>query len=165
MIKSDGINPGGTHFPILAAALERSGTLPVVECGIGDYSTPMLHLLCKRLGRPLASLESHAEWLEEFKKLYARDPWHFFIHVPDWAELEIDDTIEYGVAFIDLAPGELRPVVAKKFANNAKYIVCHDTEAYGDGWAKIEGVFRYATVWREYPTWTTVYSNFEKFEL
>jgi hypothetical protein len=164
-MKRDGINPGGTHFPILAAALERTGASPVVELGIGDYSTPLLHFLCARTKRPLLSIDHHAEWLEGFSKIYQDLPWHEFRRC-DWANVPgTFNGMPIGVAFIDLAPGDMRPVMARRLADMATFIVCHDTEAYGDGWASLRGVFKYETIWKEYPTWTTVYSNLEEFKL
>jgi hypothetical protein len=162
---SDGINPGGTHFPILAAALERTGSSPVVELGVGDYSTPMLHFLCARTKRPLLSIDNNEEWMAPFRKTYEHQPWHQFRRC-DWSDVPgAFEGMPIGVTFIDLAPGDMRPVMAKRLASMAMFIVAHDTEAYGDGWPSLKGVFKYETIWKAYPTWTTVYSNFEEFKL
>jgi hypothetical protein len=163
-MKSDGINPGGTHFPILAAAVARTKGL-VVECGVGDYSTPLLHFMCAQEQRVLISYETSAEWLELFSQY--RAPWHAMVALKDWQDCWGfgGDESEIGVAFIDCAPGNMRPFLAERFSQRAHYIVCHDLEAYGDGWPSIEGVFKYTTIWKQYPTWTGVFSNFEEFKL
>lgn len=162
-MKADGINPGGTHFPILAAAVARTAG-PALECGIGDYSTPMLHYLCEAQGRLLVSCDNNEEWMAPFKKAY-EGPLHSFCLVEDWLRFCPTGTLDWGVLFIDIAPGDQRPKLAKWLANLARFVVCHDTEAYGDGWPAIKGVFKYETIWKQYPTWTTVYSNFEEFKL
>lgn len=162
-MKSDGINPGGTHFPILAAALERSKG-SVLELGIGDYSTPLLHYHCSRTERPVLSVDNNAEWMALFRT-YERPPWHTFHLIDDWKNFLPAPILSFGVVFVDLAPGDMRPVMARRLKDHATFIVCHDTEAYGDGWASLKGVFKYETIWKQYPTWTTVYSNFEEFHL
>ena len=159
-MKRDGINPGGTHFPILAAAVARTWG-DVLELGIGDYSTPMLHHMLARSSKHLVSLETSEEWLELFAHFRSLN--HELNLMKRWEDVAVGHN--WGVVFVDVAPGDARPGLAAAFKDTAHFVVCHDTEAYGDGWDKIKGVFRHETVWKEYPTWTTVYSNFEEFKL
>jgi hypothetical protein len=165
MIKRDGINPGGTHFPILAAAVARTKG-PVMEFGVGDYSTPMLHLMLKGTGRQLTSCDNNEEWLTVFADLYSDEWWHRFRLCYDWEKWgEIPHYSPISVAFIDCAPEEGRIQLLKSLADRAHFVVAHDLEAWGIGWAKCDSLYKYKTIWKAYPTWTGVYSNFEEFKL
>lgn len=154
-----GIAAGGTHFPILAGAVART-TGPVLELGIGDYSTPMLHFMCEGI-RNLYSFEISEEWLSGFRQYQSST--HFLDLIPSWDKF--DTSGQWSVAFVDCAPGEDRVPLIKSLKDNARFIITHDTEANGYNWEQLEGVFKYQTTWKEYPTWTTVYSNVEEFKL
>lgn len=118
----------GTHYPLLAAALALVPEGPVLELGCGHFSTPMLHLMCAAQKRRLYTFETDQEWLDEF--LTYESPLHSFQHVPldEWPEVNQIDAIEWGVAFVDHKPGEMRVREILRLQGHTKLLVCHDTE-------------------------------------
>ena len=177
MIEDFGV---GSHYPILASAIART-TGPILECGTGWYSTPMIHLMANGK-RQVMSLETDAKWMGEMIR-YERLAWHGFglIDGKTQKELErawvayaetLNDTYyAEGVVFLDQSPGEARVPMAKALKGKAKFIVCHDTEADippsggGYGWKQLDGLFKYETIWKDVRPWTTVYSDVEEFSL
>ena len=115
----------GTHLPILAAVVTQARPGPVVEYGMGLYSTPLLHLLCLEQGREALSLDSDAAWAENFADF--RCPTHRIQGFANWADSEpIVDAVEWAVAFIDHGPDDRRVVDASRLANRAEFVVVHD---------------------------------------
>ena len=69
----------GSHLaPLIGAVASSKG--PVIEIGIGHFSTPILHGLCKALHRNLVSLEQDVKWFEMFASQYG-DEGHKFVLV------------------------------------------------------------------------------------
>lgn len=127
----------GTHMGILASAVLQSRTGPVLEYGLGFYSTPLLHLLCQEMGRELLSLEGDAEWASKFEEF--RTSFHHITSMPrgpggpDWglsghlpAPGGTVHTADWAVVFIDHSPDERREVDAAALANRAELVVVHD---------------------------------------
>jgi hypothetical protein len=157
----------GSHFPVLATVVART-TGPVLECGTGFYSTPLLHLLCGT--RPLVSLETDPAWLEQNLRLAS--PTHEFKLVHNWDEMiPLFQSRFWDVAFVDHSPGlgqpqasSVRHKTVAALANHAKFIVVHDTEQAPASDYKFEPVFatfKYRTDVTLWKPWTTVVSNFE----
>lgn len=166
----------GSHFPILAAAIARTSG-PIVECGTGWFSSPLIHLV--GLGRPILSLETDGEWLAKFIHLRSETHKLEFIsivghhpQIQEWERIgkELEPTKD-GVCFLDQSPGEARVPMAKAIKGKFKYIVCHDTDADlpGSGgnyrWRDLRGVFRHEVTYKDVRPWTTVYSDEEEFKL
>lgn len=147
-----------THFPILAAVVART-TGPVLELGCGDYSTPMLHLLCR--DRRLVSLEADAGWLARFADLASER--HELVRVADWAGAEILDCGEWDVALVDHAPGNRRVPEIRRLMHRARFIVVHDTEDPGYGYESVLPEFTHRFDYKRLDPWTTVVSMFEEF--
>ena len=156
----------GSHHPILALAVHRT-TGPVIECGMGDSSTHLLHYMC--LGRKLFSCETDQAWLEKYLEYRTAD--HQLIHVGKWGEVGMIDTDRFDVAFIDSSPGEERIDLVKRLKGHCKFIVAHDLEAdirpAGGNyqWAQLDGLFKYYTLFDKLRPWTGVWSDEEKFTL
>lgn len=113
-----------THLPLLlAAVLKTEG--PVLEIGIGNFSTPILHAVCKAMGRDLVSVEDDRQWVATFADEYA-GPQHEFIDgfdcLPALAERQ------WGVVLIDESPGTRRGETLKLFGDCADFLVIHDTQ-------------------------------------
>lgn len=162
MIKERQIGAGafGTHItPLMAAVLKTTG--PVVEFGMGDYSTPLLHELIRyQRGlskmREIHSYESDHNWLENFIDL--RSSFHFIEFVFDWDEIDIPDR---SVLFIDHAPADRRVIDIHKFRNKAAIIVVHDTEkSKYYGYEPVLSSFKYRFDYERYSKKTTILSNF-----
>lgn len=156
----------GSHIAVLAAAVART-TGPVIECGTGWWSTPLLHLLCK--GRRLLSCETDKEWLSQVQSMESE--WHQFKRVEKWADVSQIDTVDWAVAFVDGAPGEERIDIIRRLKARTTYIVAHDTCADRPGsggnygWKQLEGLFKYEVIYKGVRPWTTVYSDHKEFEL
>lgn len=117
----------GSHIPALAACVGMS-TGPVLELGVGEFSTPLLHALCGVSGRKLYSVEENREWWEKLRdRFHSKEPWHqFFLTLYD--QLTKDWKNEtWGTVFIDNSPGGARR--AKDFAAFfpvSEFVVVHD---------------------------------------
>lgn len=117
----------GSHIPVLIKVMQNS-TGGVLELGTGFNSTPVLHWLCNEMGRRLDSYES--------SRAFHRAAWNYNndfhkVHlIEDWDTLPVDK--HWGVVFIDHAPGKRRVEEMMRFANNADYVIVHDTEAKSD---------------------------------
>jgi hypothetical protein len=175
-------DPHGTHLPVLCAAVAtiRSHELiehklpvaPVLELGVGNYSTFVLHELCRSHGIPLVSLDGDAEWLGRFSDL-ANDR-HIVQQVDrnswDAVPLETPEAFgfglrQWGVAFIDhagpdKARGERRVHEIKRLAQTARIIVVHDTEEAGYKYEPVLATFKYRYDYKRMRPWTTAVSNF-----
>jgi len=156
----------GTHLPALMAAV-ASTEGPILECGAGDYSTPILHEIANQSGRFLVTLETDAKWLSKFQDLSG--DLHKIILVKNWTDERIIDK-EWSVALIDHAPGERRIEEIRRLADLATFIVVHDTETdYATGanygYEPVFSRFKFRTDYRRYRPYTTVVSNFRKLGL
>jgi hypothetical protein len=112
------LDPYATHIPVLAAVITATKG-PVLECGAGFYSTPLLHALCRN--RRLVTVETEARWAREFKIF--EDEKHEFVICLDLAPIvELWD-----VVFVDGKSWERVPVF-QKLRKFARFFVVHDTE-------------------------------------
>lgn len=153
------INPHyGTFLPVLSRCLALTNG-PVLELGMGLFSTLYLHWACFPDKRPLVSFESdpaYFAWFARFETDY-----HNLYLVQDWDQAGIERP--WDVALVDHAPAERRVVEAERLRRFTKYIVCHDTSWKMDrhyGYSRLLPTFRYRY---EYdatkPTTTTVVSD------
>lgn len=153
---------GASHLPILAKVMDIS-TGPVLEMGMGYYSTPFLYWKCKEQGRKLLSLEGDLIWMKKLEMPDFEGEGFNAVHVKDWDEADIDNT-HWGVVLIDHRPAVRRRVDAKRLANNADFVLMHDSEPeidrfyrYGDAYKHFKYRYDYKSVGK--PN-TTVLSNF-----
>jgi hypothetical protein len=118
----------GSHLvPLMACVCETMG--PVLEIGIGHFSTPVLHAVCEAMGRDLVSVEQNEEWYEEFKSYSNKS--HRVILTKDYDSNDIicDPWAWWSVSFIDNSPGgERRKNDFKRLIENSDYVVVHDYE-------------------------------------
>lgn len=150
----------GTHLaPLIAAVLATNGD--IVEFGMGDFSTPVLHEIIRyqnRIGihcRNLISYEENEDWIKNFEDL--RCDFHTLQLVENWNMVEIDLP---SVIFIDHAPASRRIIDIEKYADSAEIIVVHDTDkkTYYN-YDKVFPKFRYQTTYMRYKKSTTLLSN------
>lgn len=156
----------GSHFPILAAAIARSKGA-ILELGSGDWSTPMIHYAAAH--RYVLTADTDLEWLRKFSEGYACPRKHEFQHVTDWKKFSIPP-IEFGVAFIDCAPGEERYELAIRVAHRTQWVICHDSEKdYESGgnymYDRATPHFKYVTEFRRFRPYTLILSNTAPFEI
>lgn len=114
----------GSHLPVLMAGLATS-VGPVVEFGVGHFSTPCLHAVCMSVGRKLFSVEQNPEWFKMFADAFSTED-HRFLQ-GDYLKLIDDLPPKIGLAFIDHSPGgQSRADVFDKMIIRADYVVVHD---------------------------------------
>lgn len=114
----------GSHIPALMACV-MSTTGPIVEFGVGHFSTPLLHVVATTMGRGVYSLEQDREWMEKFAPRFAKGS-HIFCggeyldNIPWLPEV-------VGVAFIDHSPGGAsRAKVFQGMIKCSTLVVVHD---------------------------------------
>lgn len=132
----------GSHIPLLLRALCATRG-PVLEMGMGTFSTPILHWLCFDADRQLVSLDDDPKWVNAHAS-FVRD-WHRIEHVEDWDAYPLTERY-WSVALIDHAPPERRKVDALRLADHAEIILLHDTHWQQEKhhhYRELDGQFRY----------------------
>lgn len=122
-----------SHLPALLACIAVADG-PVLELGVGHFSTPHLHALCGALKRLLVSVESDGEWRAEFITKYGNGFNHAF-------RSEVLDTgsVRWGVAFIDHSPGGANRAAAfKALIDVSEFVVVHDAQKNAENFQHIE---------------------------
>jgi len=150
------IDPYATHLPALAACAARCAG-PVLELGVGWYSTPLLHAHCGSRGLDLFSVESAAAWLNQF--LHMAAPWHEFLQarMPDEAA-DLASRL-WGLVVVDNAKQARVPWI-ERVADTAGLIVVHDTELPGAyGYEPCLSEFAHRVDYKRLKPWTSVVSN------
>ncbi len=141
------IDPYATHQPVLYE-IANSTKGPIIEFGCGNYSTHLLHEICKRDKRLLITIEDDAQWMNKFTEIYLGDGyendnsgWHKFFLIPGktdqnyydanhWIkfldEFDLLKNTYFDLCFIDQCPFEGRVATMKKMKGKSKYIILHD---------------------------------------
>lgn len=149
-----------SHIPLLVKIIQRS-TGPVLEMGTGLFSTPLLHWMCIDGKRDLVSYENYTYYYDIVKKFEtATHKIHLINH---WDEADIIENKHWGVVFVDHQPDERRMVDIKRLANNADFIVIHDTETKMDHvthFSEIWPLFKWRYNYQRQKPYTSVVSNF-----
>ncbi len=140
-----------THLPALVACVAASQG-PILECGAGLWSTPVLHSLCAPARRLLVSVESNAEWIARFRHLAC--DWHRVEQIADWNAVPLIDG-QWAVAFVDHGVAPRGPVVAA-LRERARVVVMHDSECGYCGYTEPLRAFDWAWTHKFSPAWTTV---------
>lgn len=146
-------------LPLLTLAVHQS-TGPVLELGNGHASTPNLHSLLAGTGRKLYSYDGNSDWVERFAAL--RKPWHVIELKPHWA-FDLPEQ-HFGCVLIDHA-ADIRVRDTLRLKHMADFIVMHDTNAEGYGFAAIWPHFAHRVDDRRYLPWTSCVSNVRKLEV
>lgn len=122
------VEPWGSHQPLLIHLVNTITEGSVIELGMGDNSTPLLHLLCEKLGRKLFSYDFDNDWYlkykhleNDFHKLFWLDEKKFFND-----EYELNKN-KYSIVLIDSHPTWTRQYAINYFMCCADYLIVHDT--------------------------------------
>lgn len=109
-----------SHLPALLAAVVASEG-PVLELGVGYFSTPQLHALCGTLHRELVSFDSDHGWLSEFSHKLSNHLHEFVTECP------LGKGEQWGVVFVDHSPGgQNRADAFLKAGSESQFVVVHD---------------------------------------
>jgi hypothetical protein len=150
----------GSHIPVLTKLLSITDG-PVLELGVGYFSTPLLHWLCIAHKRLLVSYDNDPKFLGLFSDF--EHEYHELHLVEDWDAAEVDDRA-WDIALVDHGPAYRRRVEAVRLAHCAKYIVLHDSYYKQEkhyGYKQIYPLFKYHYDYMDFrPTETAVVSNF-----
>jgi hypothetical protein len=151
-----------THEPVLVDLLALHPEARVLELGIGYGSTPLV----LGLSGSSVSLETNESWFRRFARYDSAS--HRIVLWTDFSDWEwhcpyLDDP--WDVAFVDNAPAHSRQSNLVKLAARTRYVVCHDTqECFGPSPSDYRwdfSSFKHVWTYTQYPTYTTVVSNFE----
>lgn len=149
----------GTHLPALLECVRRT-TGPILELGVGAFSTPVLDALCQMSGRLLVSCETDGDY-GAWAQAYAR-PNHPVLRLDSWDAAPIEAR-QWSVALVDHSPDTRRVVEVERLAQRCECVVLHDSNG------RYEHHYHYSTIyplfrWRWDDTHaepsTTVLSNY-----
>lgn len=153
-----------THQRLLVASVLRT-TGPILELGVGWYSTPLLHEIGRATGRPVVTIDNNNDWLAQFQCLDSAG--HDVILIGWWGDLievlnKRTGHKRFGAVFVDQGqPADREYTIRALLADErADVYVMHDTEegpAYG--YNRVLPMFRYQWTDRCQRSWTTVASN------
>lgn len=141
------------YTPLLyKAMLETTG--PVIECGMGNYSTNLLH----STGRTVISYETSQDWISKFNVSNK-----ILIKPTEWLTVMKTCKPLSSVIFIDQAPGEIREKCIEELVSGFHgIIVAHDTEPAADYGYKMRQhfpKFKYVVEIKTNNAWATALSN------
>lgn len=148
-----------SHIPMLVKMLQNSSG-PVLELGMGLFSTPVLHWMCQDLDRKLVSYENEEKYFKI--DLDYQNPNHEVKLVENWDDAEIDNT-HWGMILVDHAPASRRKVDIRRLANKADFLIVHDTQPEDERFYKYHWVFpefKYRYDYTKASPNTTILSNF-----
>jgi hypothetical protein len=142
-----------SYLPLLFQSI-AVGKGPVIECGMGNFSTPVL----ASLGRKVVHYETNLDWFERFDV-----PTKYLVHPDNWVSLMNLHKSTDSVIFIDQAPGEIREKCIEELTTGFNgIIVAHDTEPRADYGYKMRQhfhKFRYVVEVKTEDAWATALSN------
>lgn len=141
----------GSHLvPLMASLLATNG--PVLEVGVGYWSTPMLDGFCKAAGRPFVRVENAPEWAQNFPGTAISG---------DYSILTGLAVQQWSVVFLDHSPGWRRAADALLFRHTAEIIVVHDWSSteISDPFQPILGNWKYSKTYNRYAPATLLLSN------
>jgi hypothetical protein len=147
-----------SHLPMLARIMLISSG-PVMECGMGIHSTPILHAFCYEQKRQLFSYEENQAWYDAHLNWHS--PTHTIELVKDWNTVPIEQS-HWGVILIDHSANR-RAIDAIRAANHADYVVLHDSNGrfeYSYHYDTVYPHYKYRYIYDKQPIHTTVVSNF-----
>jgi len=97
-------NGFGTHLPLLTHAVMVSEG-PVLECGGGFCSTPVLDALLRESGRMLVTADENENWYLTLSRMFACH-WHIVRHVASWEKFLERFDLPWGLVLVDNDPAE-----------------------------------------------------------
>lgn len=149
-----------SYYPLLFMAMEETKQGDVIEMGMGNGSTPILHDYCEKAKRNLFSYEEKQEWFNKFLDKKSQN--HILVYITDWDCVKNNHATSAKVIFIDHAPGERRKEDIVNFKDTKGILVIHDTEPnadYGYQMRQHFKLFKYKVEIETDGAWATALSN------
>ena len=140
---------------LVTSALRTQG--PILELGVGWYSTPILHEIATVLERPLITVDNNEHWLSQFRNL--DNKYHHF-HLLGWWGNMPNFYQHYGLVFVDQGQPIEREYSIRRLINVADVFVLHDTEeGFAYGYDRTLPMFKFKQTDKCQKVWTTIASN------
>jgi len=153
----------GSHQPALIHLLNTITKGNVMEFGMGDDSTPLMHLICEKQNRNLLSIDSDKAWFDKFTEYKSEKHKMFIFDVDKILKKEYDFfNKKYSIVFVDAAPQEIRQPFIELIKKNADYILAHDTEqkCYSYDFSSFKYVYHFDKVRKQ----TSLLSNIDEID-
>lgn len=140
---------------LVAAAMKTTG--PILELGMGWYSTPILHEIAAAQGRMLISADHNHEWILPFRSMAS--PTHVIHPVGWWGDFNPKEE-RFGLIFVDHAPACRREDEIRRFLSRGDVFVLHDTEEkFAYGYNRTIDMFKYRCLDSIHEAQTMIVSN------
>lgn len=160
------IDANATHNGLLAMAINKFQG-PVLELGVGHYSTPMIHFMC--MDRWVVSMDTDPGWLGFFEQHF-RTANHQFVCTNgtppsnSWWMIQEMVRKSWGVVFVDHAPAEDRVKCIRMLRGTAGCFVVHDAEPVSKcyEWGDIFDTFKYKRYYDRYGNGTMIVSDMKE---
>ena len=150
------MDPYATGLPPLASVIINT-TGPVLELGVGDYSTLLLHELCKNR-RKLISIELESEliWIRQYCDLIS--DFHVIESVESWSDCPYLQQF-WDVVFVDCKTGEDRVKIIQILIDKVNIFIIHDSDQPTYNYENVLPIFKYRFDYKRIKPWTSVVSN------
>ena len=117
---------GGHVVPSVIVALSTNG--PILELGVGIYSTPLFHKMSVKTKRQVVSIESQNNWLNSFMPFNQSNHLLYLENKnKKWTNFE---NHEWGLVFIDHAFDKVEDVIF--YANKSEFVMIHEQISKSD---------------------------------
>lgn len=148
-----------THIPTLLRLVEATKG-PILELGMGIFSTCLLDMMCTLPKRKLVSYDNDRNWFLENEKWVSE--FHEVRFLMNWDKADVDNT-HWSIVLIDHRPAVRRRVDAVRLKDKADFILLHDSEPEIDRFYRYSGIykhFKYVYHYTKCLPNTTIVSNF-----
>jgi hypothetical protein len=147
-----------THQRSLVCAAMRT-TGPMLELGVGWYSTTILHEIAEAQHRWLLTVDNIDYWLAQFKPLQSE--YHRFADIGWWGDLDkVLGHQRFGLCFVDQGQPIEREYAIRKLIDRVDVFVMHDTEeGHAYGYSRTLPMFKHQCTDDCQQAWTTIASN------
>lgn len=150
----------GSHLPVLNK-LFNTTMGPILELGIGVFSTPFLHIMCESQNRKLVSYDDNADFVNSHRGFVSKTHELHYVKPDDWDDTTFDES-DWDIVLVD-HPSYRRYIDIKRLATKANFIVVHDTEPERRSdydYDSISKLFLYKTDYTKLKPNTSIFSNF-----
>jgi hypothetical protein len=128
----------GSHVPILIECLCLAPAGPVLEIGMGEYSTLVLHQF--RHLRKITSIDNDINYVNTFLHLQEAEQ-HRIMHVDNYETFPLEDT-HWAVALVDhTVEGRMREL--KRLWKHCDLAVVHDCTGAADVLEQLRGTWKH----------------------